>query len=81
MFGGVGTALFCAVVIVPFMYGISLTFTSWDGVSPNKPFVGLANYAAAFADTDYWMAMGRPVIYSVFAVILITFLPLQWRIL
>ena len=74
MFGGVGTFLFAAVVIVPFIYGIYLTFTSWDGVSPNKPFVGLANYAAAFADTDYWMAMGRTVIYSVFAVILINIL-------
>ena len=74
MFGGVGTALFCAVVIVPFIYGIYLTFTSWDGVSPHKPFVGLANYAAAFADHDYWLAMGRTVIYSVFAVVLINVL-------
>jgi len=74
MFGGVGTALFCAVVIVPFIYGIYLTFTSWDGVSPNKPFVGVANYIAAFADHDYWLAMGRTVIYSVFAVVLINIL-------
>ena len=74
MFGGVGTALYCAVVIVPFIYGIYLTFTSWDGVSPNKPFVGIANYVAAFADHDYWLAMGRTVIYSVFAVILINIL-------
>ena len=74
MFGGVGTALFCAVVIVPFIYGIYLTFTSWDGVSPNKPFVGVANYVAAFADHDYWLAMGRTVIYSVFAVVLINVL-------
>ena len=74
MFGGVGTVLFCAVVIVPFIYGIYLTFTSWDGVSPNKPFVGFANYAAAFSDGDFWLAMGRTVIYSVFAVILINVL-------
>jgi raffinose/stachyose/melibiose transport system permease protein len=74
MFGGVGTLLFAAVVIVPFIYGIYLTFTSWDGVSPNKPFVGFANYAAAFADHDYWLAMGRTVIYSVFAVVLINIL-------
>ena len=74
MFGGVGTALFCAVVIVPFIYGIYLTFTSWDGVSPHKPFVGIANYIAAFSDHDYWLAMGRTVIYSVFAVILINIL-------
>ena len=44
MFGGIGTFLFAAVVVVPFVYGIYLTFTSWDGVSPHKPFVGIAKY-------------------------------------
>ena len=71
MFGGVGTALFLCVVAVPFIYGLYLTLTSWDGVSASKPFVGFANFAAAFKDTTYWQAMGRTVIYSVFAVILI----------
>lgn len=71
MFGGVGTLLFCAVVVVPFLYGIYLTFTSWDGVSLDKPFVGLKNYMDAFQDTEFWLAMGRTVIYSVFSVVLI----------
>ncbi|MBQ3262939.1 MAG: sugar ABC transporter permease [Oscillospiraceae bacterium] len=71
MFGGVGTALFLCVVAVPFIYGLYLTLTSWDGVSASKPFVGFANFAAAFKDTTYWQAMGRTVIYSAFAVILI----------
>ncbi len=71
MFAGPGTVLFLAVVIVPFVYGLYLTFTSWDGVSRSKPFVGLQNFADAFKDTTYWQAMGRTVIYSVFAVILI----------
>ena len=46
MFAGPAAVLFCAVVIVPFVYGIYLTFTSWDGVAKTKPFVGAANYAA-----------------------------------
>ena len=71
MFGGVGTALFLCVVIVPFVYGLYLTLTSWDGVSLTKPFVGLVNFTAAFRDADYWAAMGRTVVYSVFAVVLI----------
>ncbi len=71
MFGGPGTALFLCVVIVPFIYGLYLTLTSWDGVSASKPFVGFENFAAAFQDTTYWQAMGRTVIYSVFAVVLI----------
>ena len=71
MFAGPGTILFLAVVIVPFLYGLYLTLTSWDGVSAVKPFVGFDNFAAAFADADYWHAMGRTVIYSAISVVLI----------
>lgn len=70
MFGGPATILFFAVVILPFFYGLYLTFTSWDGVSTTKPFVGLENYKAALADTAYWQSLGRTFIYSVIAVIL-----------
>ena len=71
MFAGPGTLLFFGAVIVPFLYGMYLTLTSWDGISKVKPFVGLANFAAAFQDTAYWQAMGRTAIYSCFSVILI----------
>lgn len=71
MFAGLTTAAFFAVVILPFIYGLYLTFTSWDGVSKSKPLVGFANYIAAFADTDYWQALGRTFIYAIIAVILV----------
>ena len=71
MFGGIATVLFFGVVVLPFVYGLYLTFTSWDGVSRAKPFVGIANYTAAIADTAFWQALGRTLIYSVIAVILI----------
>ena len=74
MFAGPGTILFFAVVVVPFIYGLYLTFTSWDGVSANKPFVGFANYAAAFSDGAYWIALGRTALYSLFAVVFINIL-------
>lgn len=71
MFAGPAAILFCAVVILPFVYGLYLTFTSWDGVSKAKPFVGLANYVATFKDVAYWQALGRTFIYSAIAVILV----------
>ena len=52
-----------AVVIVPFLYGVYLTFTSWDGVSSNKPFVGLKNYAAVVADSSFWQSLGLTLLY------------------
>ena len=71
MFAGPGTILFFAVVIIPFLYGLYLTLTSWDGVSSTKPFVGFENFANAFRDTAFWAAMGRTVIYSAISVVLI----------
>ncbi|MBE5998475.1 MAG: sugar ABC transporter permease [Eubacteriales bacterium] len=71
MFAGAASVLFLAVVIIPFIYGIYLTLTSWDGIAKTKPFVGLANYVEAFKDVAYWQALGRTAIYSIFAVILI----------
>jgi raffinose/stachyose/melibiose transport system permease protein len=71
MFAGPATVLFLGVVIVPFVYGIYLTFTSWDGTSLEKPFVGLQNYKDAFADSAYWASLGRTAIYSIISVILI----------
>ena len=71
MFAGVATFIFAAVVIVPFVYGVYLTFTSWDGVSSQKPFVGIANYISTFSDAAYWQALGRTILYSFIAVILV----------
>lgn len=71
MFAGPATVLFIGVVVLPLIYGVYLTFTSWDGVSKSKPWVGFANYAAAFSDSTFWVAMGRTLIYSVVAVLLV----------
>ncbi|MCD7764593.1 MAG: sugar ABC transporter permease [Lachnospiraceae bacterium] len=71
MFAGPATILFAAVVLLPFVYGLYLTFTSWDGVSKTKPFVGLENYIKAFSDSAYWAALGRTAVYTVIAVVLV----------
>lgn len=71
MFAGLTTFAFAAVVIVPFIYGIYLTLTDWDGVSTQKPFVGLQNYIDTFKDTAFWEAMGRTLIFTVIAVVLV----------
>ena len=71
MFAGPALILFCMVIIIPLVYGVYLTFTSWDGVSAEKPFVGLANYVSAAKDWYFWAAIIRTLIYSAFAVVLI----------
>jgi raffinose/stachyose/melibiose transport system permease protein len=70
-FTGPTIAAFAAVIIIPFLYGIYLTFFQWDGISASQPFVGLRNYAATFADKEYWSAMWLTVKYVVLTVILV----------
>lgn len=69
-FAGPSVILFTAVVIVPFLFGLYLTFTGWDGISSNIPFTGLTNYIALFHDTEFWISLGRTIIYAVLAVFL-----------
>ncbi len=71
MFAGPAAVLFSLVMIIPFVYGLYLTFTSWDGVSNAKPFVGIQNYINAFADSSYWSSLGLTFVYSVISVVLI----------
>lgn len=49
-----GCLIFCAVVILPFLYGFYLTLTDWDGVSKVKNIVGVQNYISVFKDTALW---------------------------
>ncbi len=69
-FAGPSVLLFSAVVIVPFIFGIYLTFTGWDGISSNIPFVGLKNYAALFQDIEFWTSLGRTILYALISVLL-----------
>ncbi|MGN0256232.1 MAG: carbohydrate ABC transporter permease [Chordicoccus sp.] len=71
MFAGPAMILFIGTVMLPFIYGIYLTFTSWDGIAREKPFVGVANYISAFKDTAYWASLGRTAIYTIISVVLV----------
>lgn len=66
-----GIAVFFLVVIVPFLYGMYLTFTDWNGVTDTKNIVGFANYAALFQDTAFWSSMGLTLKYVFCSVLLV----------
>lgn len=71
VFAGPVTLVFFAVVIIPFIYGIYLTFTGWDGISNAKPFVGFDNYIAVFQDAGFWSSLWLTLKYVFVSVILI----------
>ena len=51
--------LYGLFVLWPYGQAIYLSFTSWRGVSPNKPWVGLDNYERLFSDDRFLEALSR----------------------
>jgi sn-glycerol 3-phosphate transport system permease protein len=48
----------------PVIYNGYLSLTSWDLLSPAKPFVGLANYADMLTDPDFYAVIIRTILFS-----------------
>ena len=71
IFAGPTTFAFFTVIILPFLYGIYLTFTDWDGLSETYTFVGLLNYLQVFKDKVFWTSFLLTLKYVIFTVILI----------
>lgn len=69
-FGGPTTFFFLTVVLIPFLFGIYLTFTNWDGISANYQFVGFENYRAVISDPGFWKAFWLTMRYVLFTVLL-----------
>ena len=66
-----GILCFLAVVMVPFVYGVYLTMTDWNGVSAVKNFVGLKNFATMYKDAQFWNSLGLTFKYVIVVVILV----------
>lgn len=74
IFALIGLLFFLAVVIVPFVYGVYLTFTDWNGVSQVKHFIGFANYAGVMKDKQFWVSLLLTFKYVIVVVILVNVL-------
>jgi len=61
LFGGPATIAFAAVILIPFVVGLYLTFTNWDVRTGDSTLIGLTNYVAVFQDkvflTQLWFTM------------------------
>ena len=44
--------MFSVFVAYPFLQGFPISFTKWDGMSPDKTFVGMSNYLRIFKDAN-----------------------------
>ena len=57
-------ALLAALTLYPVAYGIWISFFSKHSFFPEQSFVGLGNYAAVFADEEFWRSVKLGLIYS-----------------
>ncbi|MFT9370574.1 carbohydrate ABC transporter permease [Paenibacillus polymyxa] len=71
LFTGPTLFAFITVMIIPFLYGIYLTFTNWDGISTTLSLVGIQNYLAVFRDIEFWKSFALTLKYVFYTVVLI----------
>lgn len=55
--------LLIAFVVFPAMDLIRMSFTNWDGYSPESTFIGLSNYIDMFKNKDLWMSLKNNAVY------------------
>ena len=73
-----GMLIFTVGLILPMFLGLTYSFTSWNGMTVEKPFVGLQNYTQLFGDRyaggAWWFTLRftvwNTVIQNVFAILL-----------
>ncbi len=64
--------VFSLFFIYPIFYMIYLSLYDWNFVSPDKAFVGLANFRELLADEDFRKVLGNTSLYTVLVVSLTT---------
>lgn len=57
---------FTLFIIVPTISSVYYSFTSWDGISENVKFIGLANYKEIFTSARFGNALKNTVILTIF---------------
>lgn len=57
--------IFTIGVIVPTFLALRYSVTSWDGLTVEKPFVGLKNYIDLIHDTDFIQAWGFTIKFTI----------------
>jgi len=73
--------IWLTTMVIPFLYGIWISFVKWDGIGNNFTFVGLANYQKLFRSAKFFQSLNRTALYTVGTVILSNILGLALGLL
>ncbi|MCI9161717.1 MAG: sugar ABC transporter permease [Lachnospiraceae bacterium] len=73
--------MFAIFVAYPFLQGFPISFTKWDGMSPNKVFVGLDNYLRIFQDVNVINATKNTLIFTALTMVFSNLLGLLFALM
>ncbi len=63
-------AIYAIFALYPMVNVVVLSFQKWNGLDPQRPFVGLANYQAIFTrDPVFWVAFRNTVIWTLMSLV------------
>lgn len=70
-FGLIPLLVFSIVVFIPFLAGLFLSLTNWNGsIGSSIQFIGIGNYISAVKDPLFWGSLGKTFYYVFFVMIL-----------
>lgn len=68
-------------IIYPFLDGIRISFTNWNGFSQEYDYIGLDQYKRMFADPDTWLVVKNTLLYGIGSTILQNLVGLGYALL
>jgi raffinose/stachyose/melibiose transport system permease protein len=68
-------------ILYPFLNGIQLSFTNWNGFSQTFEYVGLEQYKRMFADPTTWLVVKNTLLYGIGSTILQNVIGLLYALL
>ncbi|QQO09619.1 carbohydrate ABC transporter permease [Breznakiella homolactica] len=74
-------AVFCAIILYPFINSVGMSFTNKSLLSPSVAFVGLQNYIQLFTDTNFFGVLKNTLVFVLAATLLPFALGFVWAII
>ncbi len=74
-------SLFVGFLLYPLCSTVFLSFHQWDGVSPNKSFVGMENFFSLLYDARFWTALVNNIIWTILSLFIPTLVGLVLAVL
>jgi raffinose/stachyose/melibiose transport system permease protein len=80
-FGFIPLLAFFLVVLIPFLFGLFITFTNWSGTQERIMFLGFQNYITAFTDGQFFISLGITFKYTILVLALTNVIALGLAVL